>query len=116
MTVRTDLERRFFDCGCACAQNDRGGKDLEDTSSTASGPPFPSAETQTLLSLRTFPLAGESPRGEGKVGGEMQAFILRRFPLAGESPQGEGKVGWKDLEWRGGRDALSGFGMQGSGS
>ena len=29
MTIRKDLEKRFFDCGCACAQNDRAGKDLK---------------------------------------------------------------------------------------
>ena len=33
--------------------------------------PFPSAETQTLLSLRTFPLTGESPKGEGKSVGRL---------------------------------------------
>ena len=45
--------------------------------------PFPSAETQTLLSLRTFPLIGESPKGEGKSG------------ASGALAKGEGK------EWGG---------------
>ncbi len=42
---------------------------------------LPSAETQTLLSLRTFPLAGESPQGEGKVGGEKGELKSRKARL-----------------------------------
>ena len=55
------------------ARNDGGmWKDLEDTSSEC---------------LCHSP----SPQGEGKVGVEMQAFVLRTFPLTGESPRGEGR-------------------------
>ena len=41
------------------------------------------SKTGTLLSQATFPLAGESPQGEG----------LFLFYLTGESPQGEGSCG-----------------------